>query len=876
MKVGNFLGASLITRRRVRRGEKGERRFALRAEPGCGMLEGMQSETKVHTCGNGLTVLVQTDHSHPVVSVQFWVRTGAMFEGERLGSGLSHLIEHMVFKGTRKYGCRELAEAVQGKGGHWNAYTTESRTVFYIDGPSESWRDFVDFLSELVFFPSFPEEEFEREKEVIRREMAMYLDDPEDAAWRALMETLYKRSPRRLPVLGERNRFDRLSLDDLKNFHAGRYAPGNVFVVAAGDVEPDALFAQIEKTLGNLPPKDTSSPAPAREPRQWGPRIFRTEFAQPVSTLMLAWRIPEAEHPDAAPLAALAHILGAGRSAWLYEQFHDSAGMVHDVSATVLPARGEEGALVINAEVDREKRDAFRSALVAYVSELAGKDWAPALARTKRQMKAARLRRLSTVKGRAYELGTAWFLSGNPEAAQEWRSALERVSPQDMDRAASLYLRGDRLTEVSVDPLGSNSPVGGAAPSADAHPAFREIELENGLRVVFRPDRRIPAAYACIAFEAGAPTETEDTAGINALMAECLLKGTEKRDSSELASVLENLGGAIHSSAGNNTICINVQCLSEDLGTALDVLADVCLRPTFPEEHVRRERDAMTADVLDSLEDPVALAFRELKLLCYGRVSYGNPTDGTPESLSRLTGDALIRQHRRILCGANGALCLTGDFDCCRAEELVRLVFSPMPAGSRACGVPTPPQRAGELTLCRDKEQAVLALALPGVSVLSPEYPTMLLLNEWCRDMAGPFFTEIREKRGMAYYASSTALFGIDAGNFCLYLGTSPGQEDAARAALEETIAALHAHGMPPDALKRVRAAALSAHLMHTQSQARLCSTIAVDTVLGLPSDRVNTAAALIREVRAENMQALIGRVFSPCATRSWVTVRGN
>ena len=137
--------------------------------------------------GNGLTVLIKEDKSHPVVSLQYWVGTGSMNEGHWQGSGLSHLLEHLVFKGTAHFSGQELARKVQERGGHWNAYTSVNRTVYYIDGPAESWQIFLNLLTELVFFPTFPEDEMEREKEVVRREMAMYADDPDSVAYQLLM-----------------------------------------------------------------------------------------------------------------------------------------------------------------------------------------------------------------------------------------------------------------------------------------------------------------------------------------------------------------------------------------------------------------------------------------------------------------------------------------------------------------------------------------------------------------------------------------------------------------------------------------------------------------------------------------------------------------
>ena len=116
-----------------------------------------------HTLDNGLRVILDADSSAPVISTQIWVATGSIHEGDFMGAGISHLLEHMVFKGTKSYSGEELSLAVQAAGGQWNAYTTFDRTVYYIDGPAENTETFLKVLTEMVFAPTFPKDEYEKE-----------------------------------------------------------------------------------------------------------------------------------------------------------------------------------------------------------------------------------------------------------------------------------------------------------------------------------------------------------------------------------------------------------------------------------------------------------------------------------------------------------------------------------------------------------------------------------------------------------------------------------------------------------------------------------------------------------------------------------------
>lgn len=819
-------------------------------------------DRQAYVCRNGLTVLAEQREEFPLVSLQLWVETGSEHEGEFLGAGVSHLLEHMVFKGTSEYSASELNARVSRLGGLWNAYTSTNRTVFHIDGPSAHWREFLHILVQLVFHPLFPQDEFERERDVIRREMAMYDDDPQDAAYKALISTLYKVHPRRHPVIGEPALFNALTYQDMLTYYRRRYTPGNAFICLAGDVEAAALHAAVEEEMEDIPARPLEMLPPVTEPRQWGSRLFRCEFAQPASTLMLGWRIPPGNHPDTPALSVLCSVLGDGRAAWLYKEFHDDRGLAHDVSATIIHDRAAEGAFIIEADVERGERDALREAILAWMKDLPHADFSQGVERARRQMRAQRLRSQSSVQGMARQLGNNWLHYRNAEAGDEWEEAIGRVTPEDVACVAARYLLSPRMLEVSVDPVGSNGSGTERRGSQPMAPPLLEV-LPNGLRVVFRADKRVPVVHACLSLGAGCPAETERNAGIGNLLAECLLKGTETRTASELADAMENLGGSLSCFAGNNTLCLSAQALAEDVSAMLGLMADAALHPVFPQEAVQLVKEDMVADVREADEDPAQVAIKGLRRACYGPVSYGNSPEGTVESLQSLTREDVAAFHRRLMCARNAVLVLVGDFDREEMRAQVRQIFGAMPAGEPVARTATPARQPGVQQVSLGKQQAVLALAVPGFHATDDRLPLQLLFDEWCRDMAGPLFEEIREKRGLAYYALSFSLLGVDAGCLCFYLGTAPDKLDEAREALLETLATIAREGMPEEALEHARATVLTSDLIASQSYSKLCLRMATDTLLGLPPDYGDRLAERLEAVTPGQMKAYIRETLS-------------
>lgn len=835
----------------------------------------MMRRSTVYTCANGLKTLVWSRAEAPVVSVQVWVETGSMLEGQYVGSGISHLLEHMVFKGTEEYSASELGEAVSALGGLWNAYTSTDRTVFHIDGPAEHWRQFLHILAQLTLHPTFPEEEWEPERNVIRREMDMYHDDPDDTAYLALIGTIFKKHPRRLPVIGLPAVFDALSPEDMRRYYAERYVPGNMFVCIVGDVDAAEVAEAAEQEFGTAPVSPVVDARPADEPRQWGPRLHRCEFSQPTSALMLAWRIPDANHPDLPALALLSSILGDGRTAWLFKQFHDDRALVHDVSTLMIPHSPGEGALVIELDVDRSKRDDVRDELLAWLAELPKADFSAALRRALRQQRVRHVRGLATVRGAADLLAGFWHHYRHTSACEEWFSALDNVTPQDLQRVAAEWLTPRRLIEVSVDPLGSNHQEEATQQRQDHHP-LHEFVLSNGLRCVLREDKRTPMVCATLAVGAGCRAESAENSGVCVMLAECMPKGTATRSAAEIAEQVENLGGSLRCDSGNNSLMVNVNCLSEDAETMLELLADVALHPSFPEAAVRTAREDLLTDLQDAMESPMHLAMMHLRSLCFGSVSYGNSPSGTEKSLSGLSREDVAAMHARLMQGGNAVLALVGDMDPLAMEAHVRRLFAEMPAGEGPAFAATPPQGAGDATFPAplDKEQAVFAMALPGLPVCHPDIPLLTLFDAWCQDASGPVFSEIREKRGLSYHAGSGVLLGVDAGCLFFTLQTSPQLLTQAREALVALLEQLAAEGMSREALEGAKATTLAARRLASQSISKICLGMALNTLLGLGADYAERLTDSIARVSYEQMQEFIcGKLLLPDAPHAYVSV---
>ena len=200
---------------------------------------------------NGLSVLLIENHKSPVVSVQMWVKTGSADEGKG-EEGISHFIEHLVFKGTNKYNLGEIASTVEASGGELNAYTSFDQTVFYVNISREFEDVGLDVISEMMGFPRFDESEINNEREVVIEEIKRGNDSPGRQASRLLFSSIYKKHPYGIPVIGYDKIIKKVSKKTLVNYYQSRYIPTNMHLVVAGDFKSEEMAKKIDATFGRM------------------------------------------------------------------------------------------------------------------------------------------------------------------------------------------------------------------------------------------------------------------------------------------------------------------------------------------------------------------------------------------------------------------------------------------------------------------------------------------------------------------------------------------------------------------------------------------------------------------------------------------------
>jgi zinc protease len=790
---------------------------------------------------NGLTLIVKPDHSAALASVQVWVKTGSMHEGANLGAGLSHYLEHMLFKGTARRAGREISATVQAHGGYINAYTTFDRTVYYIDLPSENAEVAIDLLADAVLHSTLPADEATKEKDVILREIAMTQDDPDDRLWESLFSTSFREHPYGLPVIGHREIFAGSTHADLTAYYRARYVPNNLVVVIVGEVDLAAMQAAVAARFGTAPRARLAPVLVPAEPAQLGPREQHAFRDVETSRAILGWQVPGLTHPEAPVLDLLAMVLGHGDSSILWQEVREKAALVHSIDAACWNP-GASGLFCVSFTADANRRLPATAAVERVLDRCAREGFSLGqLQKSLRQLVVGEIAARQTISGQASRLGAAEVVAGDLGFSRAYFERLRSVRPADLQRVLRAYLIASKRTSVSLNPSASAPGPEARTGESARRPDFTEVRLANGARLLLQPDRRLPQVHFRVLLQGGPKQEAPGKRGATALLATLLTKDTRGRSAAEVARYIESVGGSFYPFSGNNCFGIAAEVLPPDVPRALSVLAGALFAPAFRAAAFGVERDAQLASLLQEADDVVTHSRKLLRQKFFGAHPLALDAHGDEAGLAALTPADLAALHRRLCVGGNVVLAVTGDFDPRRLAPSLKALLARLSRGAAPASPDVPARRlpaaVGEWTERRAREQAVVLQGYPAPPLLDPDYFVGEVADELFSGMASRLFERVREEKGLAYFVRSSRVSGLDAAMFSFFAGTQPGKETEVLAEIDAEIARVQSGGVEEAELQRCQARLKAARRQGLQSNSSRAFHAGLGAVLGLPAN---------------------------------------
>lgn len=811
---------------------------------------------RVERLSNGLTVIVDEDHSAPVAAMQYWVGAGSRTETDKQ-AGITHLIEHMIFKGTQKRKPGELAWEIESMGGSINAYTGPDYTVYHVTIASRFAWEGLEALTDAIQHASFDPLELDQEKKVVLEEIRMGEDRPQVRLQKALFAEVYKTHPYGRPVIGYPETVSSLTREDLLAYVKKLYVPGNITLILAGDLDAQEALDRVRKLWEEWERPLADLPQVKREPTQEALRtvVLRQEVSE--AHLRLVFPIPGAAHPDVPALDVLAVILGDGESSRLEQRLRDQSGLVYSVGAESYTPL-DPGLFVVHARLDSKNLDsALRLSLEEIQQVKSFGVSSKELDKARLQVEAALIRSRETMAGRARVLGQFLMLQGNIAKEKEYLEAIKKVSSEDLKRVAAKYLLGERLTVGLLLPQESREEMSQERLRKIVEQAlkkqfqsaqalipssvftYKEV-LPNGLILLVKESRQVPTVAVRAVFLGGSRFETPQTAGISKVVAHMLTRGTTSRSAQDLAQEVESMAGSLEGFSGRNSLGLQADFLSRFFPQAMELLSDVLMNPTFPEQELEKEKPRLIASVRREKDQPTRQVMRIFSETLFKVHPYGLRPEGTEESLGALKRDDLKAFASKYLIPSNGVLSVVGDVSLDEARKWVKRYLGgwTSPGFVPPVVAQEPPlEGARELRQEAPLQQVHVVLGFPGTTLQSPDRFALEVLDTILAGQGGRLFRELRDRQGLAYSVTSFSQVGLDPGYFGTYIATSPENLENALRGLRNELQEVASREVSPEELERAKKSIVGNYEIGQQTHAAQAMTLALDERYGLGYD---------------------------------------
>jgi zinc protease len=765
------------------------------------------------TLPNGLRIYLKPIPDSPVVTTMVAYKVGSADE-DLNNTGLSHYLEHLMFKGTDRLSPGDIDRLTLRNGGENNAYTSEDYTIYHFDFAGDRWEAALAVEADRMRNLRIDtRHQFEEEKGAVIEELRRNEDSPWDLEQKTILPLLFsKEGPYGHPVIGQREHVRSATAPVIKAHYDAWYHPNNASLVVCGGFDPDAALARIRNLFGPIPrgevPPRKKVPAVTRvEPVH---RVIESKFEVP--RLLMGFNTIRTGEPGYHALEVIQALLSGGKTGRLYKHLVEGNEVAGSVNSSNETGR-YPGWFAIEIELLKGKDvQQVENLVLAELRRLRDEPVADAeLKRAKQGILASGIFGRESVHGLADSIARG-VTTNDLEYLKNYFPAIAKVTATDVRAAARAYLEPNKRVVVCSVPgkdsgvggpssrtsqgLGSRfrrlalsfraSPLQGDAVSGSPiqHSRLRDakrIVLDNGLVLLLLENHRLPIVVAEAFVRHVRLLEPQAQAGVADLTGRLLDEGSDRHSGPQIAEMIEDVGGSLEMTSSGG----EVQVLSPDRSLGLGLLFECLTRPAFPQDAFAREKQRLLSEIDDRQQQPEAKAQMVFDALVYGHHPYGRPSLGTRPTVEKLTRADCASLHRRLFVPNNAVLAIVGDFDSQQVVDEVKHLSadakwnrSELPA-LRLPAVDMAKAFTQKILTMPKAEQLHFYMGHPGIRRNDLNFYKLLVMDYVLG--TGPGFTDrlsasLRERQGLAYTVSAniTSSASEEPGVFTCYIGTAP------------------------------------------------------------------------------------------------------
>ena len=864
------------------------------------------TEVTKYQLDNGMTVILEENHTSPVVAVNVWVKTGSACEVEG-EFGLAHVHEHMLFKGTEKRQVGEISKVIEASGGNINAFTSFDETVYYTVIASRYLDTALDVLADAMQNSTFDPQELDKELEVVVEEIRRGKDSPSRVLSEKMFSTAFTKHPYGRTVIGSEESVRSFTREGITDFYKKWYVPSNMVLVVVGDFKTQEIMPKIEALYGQFPDRDLPECVIEQEPVQESIRTYVIDKNLQEGYFNLAYHVPNAKHEDTPVLTVLANILGGGESSRLYRNIKEDQGLVNNIYAYAY--NGKYGGLfAVGGSVDPAKS---KNALPEIVKEINLLKYEPVtdeeLDRIKVNIESDALYTKETMQGQAQKLGFYEIEADDFRYEDEYLDRVSKVTKEDIMLIAQKYLNDENLTagfllptdnttitedEIKTIVMKSSKEIKdqnagkgeiliekdtlavAEEPASDNEDLDNDKKvtkdtiagdvskfvLQNGVTVLIKQNDSVPLFAARAAFLGGVRYENESINGVSNFVSRMLTRGTESRNALQIAEQIESIAGEVDGFSGRNSFGVTVESLSKNFVPAMDIFSDVLLNPSFDPEETERARREILADINRQGDNLLRTTVNLFLDTLYTEHPYRLNPLGSTQNVSSFDSEGLRNFYEKYARPENLVITVVGNVDEEEVLETIKRDFGSMEKANTPAPVlnaEAPPSEIREkIDTKEDKAQTHILLGFQGPTLMDDDHYAIEVLNTIMSGMGGRLFLELRDKKSLAYSVTSFYTPGLEPGFLGVYIGTAPQKEEEAIEGMKDQLTLLLEQGVSDEELERAQNYLVGNFEIGLQENSAQAAKITFDELYGIGWEEYNNYPEKIFAVTKEDVIA--------------------
>lgn len=838
-------------------------------------VQALALDVEQKTLPNGLRIYVAENRNAPVFTMRVYVRAGSIYEDEFLGRGISHNLEHLVAGGTTHKRSEAEGEQIMDMiGGASNAYTTSGHTCYYIATSAEYADQVIDLLSDWTLNCALDQEEVDRERGVIQREIAMGTDEPQRVIGKLYNGAMFVNHPEHFPTIGYLDLFNQTTREDLLTYYERMYVPANMHVVAVGDFDAREMMPKIEAAFSQFPYRTPHVPILPADPKQMGMRYVEDEMDIDQTYMTIGWRTVQIDDEDTYPLHVMASILGDGRSSRLYRKVKEDLDLVYTISAYSYNPEYEAADFTAHVTCDYAKSARALEAIRGVVYQLRQEYVTPKeLEKAKTQIASDQAFGFQDVQDQAAAIGTDVLRTGNPNYSDYYLERIKAVTQEDIRRVAQKYLYDDAMTVAVLKPAGAEIAVAEKVVETREASPVEKTTMNNGATLLLKEDHSVPLVHFRAYFHGGSALERPSDNGAFYVMSRMLRRGTRKRSADAIAEEVDGMGGRLYSGASEDYFTCSMDVLGENFDDGLEVFADVLMNSTFDMDEFDREKQNVVSILMSRNDDWQDDAEVRLRKILYQDHAYGMDPRGEQSSVESLTRDQVYDLYTDYCTPGNMVLTVFGDVDRDYAEAALNKAF----ARFKRTGAMVP--RVAEWkgldedimkTEATDRQQAVIFRGYPSMSVDNGDWYAMRVLDGVISGIGYPggwLHSALRGNQLVYLVHAWNAVFQ-GKGYFAVIAATQPETADTALVIIDEKFAKIKDEYVTDEELDNAkRICNIMQDLYYSQTLAAQASLASQYEILGLGYDYRDDFKQKINAVTKEDVREVANKYLNESAT---------